>query len=339
MDGYDPSYTPPEFGLNNTGVICYLNSFLQVLASCTALTKAVLQNEEYLSRTATGAAVFSFVRGYHQNLTPNIEFRSAQVLTALVTDLRARRPNVKFGGGQESASEALVLILDMMEPATAAAAVAAGPVHSIESPITRLFLHRFRCDTYCCVCRKSVSKEIDHAVNFNLFHIDQLKVQPNSPKTFSQAICRQISATEDYKCAACAPSAAAPNPAAYRVYNLTMVPEIIVCVFNLYVGFGGVRQARYIPDRLEFPAVENGRVLRFRLVGQVEHAGSLSGGHYWARALRAHDQVFLLNDRSVTPASFASTPNTYMVFYHFDAECAETAQGGADTAQGGAETA
>ena len=324
MDPYDKQYVPGPFGLMNTGAICYLNSFLQMLASCSSLTKAVLGNEEYLSRTKTGAAVAMFVRSYAQKdgaapdtLRTDIGNRSAEVLRALVSDLRVRRPRVVFGAGQESASEALHHLLDMMEPPDDAPENARDEdstlVRSVNSPITRLFLHRFRCNIHCRACKQVVSQNTDYAVNFNLFHLDSLKIAPN-PQDFSKAVRLQVSSTTDYECPACR-----VKTTAFRVYNLTMIPEIIFCMFNLYVEYGGTRVARYVPDRLEFPSMAGGKLV-FRLVGQVEHGGSLAGGHYWARGLRAGERVYLLNDSSVTISSFAPTPYTYIVVFHFERE-------------------
>lgn len=340
MDPYDLSLAPQAFGLNNTGVICYLNSFLQMLAGCTSLVRAVLQNADYVSQTRTGAAMLAYFRAFsaideaghvvaRAQPAQDISLLSSSVLSALTDDLRARRPWVHFGGGQESASEALVHILDMMEPPRLSAEEEAAlisnkspadappgrPVEihvaSAESPITRLFLHRFRCELHCRKCRKVVSKETDYAVVFNLFHFDTLRVQPATVADFSKAVRLQVSETNDYTCPTCN-----EKTKAFRVYNLTMVPEIIVCSFNLYVGYGGVRRARYFPERVEFLAVDGGKLV-FRLVGQVEHAGSLSGGHYWARGLRAGERIHLLNDTGVSPTSFAPTPNTYMLAFHY----------------------
>jgi hypothetical protein len=339
MDEYRAELAPRPFGLNNTGVICYFNAFLQTLAGCTAFTRGVLLNADFLRRTATGAAIIDYVAAYTAarggaleagEPAAGIELRSSAVLRALVGDLAARRPNVRFGGGQESASEALIHLLDMMEPPRPAGAPLAGG--AAESPITSLFQHRFRCDIHCRRCRAVVSKTTDFAVNFNLFHLDHLRAPPADAAAFSKAVRLQAEAIDDYRCPAC-PCAAcggrpgeaaacagcgAPVPAAkaYRVYNLTMVPEIIYAMFNLYVGYGGNRRARFFPERLEFPARDGG-LLIFRLVGQVEHAGALSGGHYWARGLRAGGRSYLLNDTGVTPAPFAATPGTYIVVYHY----------------------
>jgi len=324
MEAYDPAAAPPAFGLNNTGVICYFNSFLQALAGCTSFTAEVLRaKQSYLCRTATGAAVADFVAAY--TAVPqraDLATRSAAVLHALVADLAVRRPAVAFGAGQESASEALVHLLDMMEPPDTA-----------DSPITRLFRHRFRCEVHCRGCKKVVSSEKDHAVHFTLFEMDGLKTPPTTVESFSRAVRRQVSRTEDYRCpscpcaacgtaaagegAACAACGVPRRPAAaIREYNLTMIPEIVFCMFNLYVGYGGARRARFFPPRLEFPG-RGDDILFYELVGQIEHSGSLSGGHYWARGRRAGGAVHVLNDGAVSPGAFIPTVNTYVVVYHY----------------------
>jgi len=355
MDAYDRDLAPRAFGLNNTGSICYFNGFLQTLVGCTAFTKGVLRNADYLRRTATGAAVVNFVMAYatifpngevsaRERLADGIELLSSAVLHALVSDLAVRRPHVCFGGGQESASEALVHLLDMMEPPRegrrreplgkplgSPLPNSISATESAENPITSLFLHRFRCDVHCRDCENVVSKTTDYAVNFNLFHFDQMRAQPVTVAEFSKGVRQQASITEDFRCPACVCKACGATPSegkcltcgtqmptttAFRVYNLTMVPEIIFCMFNLYVGFGGTRRTRQFPQRLEFPA-QGGGLLSFYLVGQVEHSGSLSGGHYWARGLRAGNCVHILNDTGVSPAEFVPTPNTYIIAYHY----------------------
>jgi len=338
MDAYDDRLVPGAFGQHNTGATCYFNSFWQMLIGCPAFTRGVLQNADYLRGSATGAAVVNFVTAYASSEAAcgrpadGVEFGSTLVLHALTKDLATRRPHVCFGGGQESASEALIHLLDMMEPQFTTDHVTDGSaIKSTASPITRLFLHRFRCDVHCRKCGNLVSNTTDYAVNFNLFHFDQLRVQPANAADFSKAVRLQASMTEDYRCPACpcttcgatpvegkCPTCRAPaaKTTAFRIYNLTMVPEIVLCMFNLYDGFGGAHRARYFPEHLEFPACGGG-LLVFRIVGQVEHSGALSGGHYWARGLRADGRVYLLNDTGVSPASFAPTANTYIVAYHY----------------------
>src|SRR5271166_1649456 len=97
MDPYDGGLAPPPFGLNNTGVICYLNSFLQMLAGCTSMARKILQNEEYLAKTETGRAMYNFFSAFTYLAVDNnyyardvaereIALLSSRVLSALMRD-------------------------------------------------------------------------------------------------------------------------------------------------------------------------------------------------------------------------------------------------------------
>jgi hypothetical protein len=358
MEAYDPALAPRAFGFRNTGAICYLNSFLQVLLGCTPFTRAVLANAAYMGRTRTGAAVLRLVRaaqaegagaagaaaGAAAGPAP-LEALSAELLGALVADLKARAPHVVFGGGQESASEALILLLDMMEApeekaekenavkekAEKAAPGAGGlPARTLASPITRLFLHRVRSATYCrapgCAGAPAalpVSRDVDHAVNFNLFRevIPGGAGEREAAEAFARALHSQDSRAAGYLCPRCK-----GRGEALRRSTLAMAPEILFCMFNLY----GDRPERAVPERFALPGADGGR-LGYRLVGQVEHAGTCAGGHYGARALRAGG-VFVLNDTGVSPGAFlARTRDTYIAVY-----CFEGASGGAAPPGGGA---
>jgi hypothetical protein len=292
----------------------------------------VLGNAEYMSRTRTGVAVLAFVNAYARrdgargSSELNCSNASAQVLAALVTDLAERRPYVRFGSKEECAHETLVHLLDMIEPAVPKASsgpastteLPATAVQSVDSPITRLFLHRYKCILHCKQCKKTVSSVTDVAVVFNLFHFDCLRAKPTTPKAFSEALCVHVSEVGDFKCPNCE-----VVTQAYRVYSLAMVPEIIICSFNLY----SERLVHYFPEKLPIPASAGGDHV-FRIVGQVEHAGNAWGGHYWARCLRTSGAVYVLNDTGVTattPNAFRPSAETYMVFYHYDHLGAELA--------------
>jgi ubiquitin C-terminal hydrolase len=323
MISYNAEVTPRAFGLVNTGVICYLNSFLQTLVSCTAFVETVLSNKEYLSKTRTGAAVYRFVEAAHATGTPPI---SADVSRALISDLKERRPNFRFGQGQESASETFTFIIDMMEPPRSA-----DQSVSVPSEVTNLFKNRFRCELHCRRCKSIVSTTTEYAINFNLFHIDA--APPRTPSEFSSAIRTHSSITEDYYCEKCTCDCGGAyieyrngkshtrkceqcgelqqKSTAVRVYKLTLIPEIIFCMFNAY----GAKISRYFPEEFEIPSVKGGSMI-YKLVGQVEHSGSLGGGHYWARCLR-QGGVFALNDTGISPSKFENTPYTYIVAYNY----------------------
>lgn len=325
---YDPAFVPARGeGLHNTGVICHANGLLQGLISCSAVVQAVLGNRDYLSRTPTGRAFYDFVYTAVEAARPagSAPFSagplayaqcSAMVLAALVSDLRARRPQTRYGPNQESASEGLVLLLDMMDdpdPAPVGVEVdektGAETVVYEENPISRLFYHRYEARVFCKKCETCVSEELDLSVQFNLFQYDTLQKQPRTPAEFGEMLLSHVSSLEGYRCEKCGERAGG-----LRHYRLRMIPEVLVCVFNLYDD-QRARAARYFPTRVPFPGLGGAQMI-YRQVAQVEQFGSRAGGHYTARGLRGDGQVCQFNDTSVSPSTFAPTPNVYMVIYH-----------------------
>jgi hypothetical protein len=323
---YDLRYVPQRFGLNNTGVICHLNALLQALVSCPAVVRATLEGRDYLAKTATGMAFHDFIAAAVPDArlpgrvpfegTTTLENSSAAVLRALTADLRARRPHCLYGPKQESASEGLVLLLDMLDdpdPCPLGIDVdektGAEKVVYEENPVARLFYHRCQAVVYCGACKVPVSDVTDIAVQFNLFHYDSLRKKPQTPAEFGEILRSRVDFLEGFRCDKCGKKAGS-----YRHYNLRMIPEVLVAVFNLYEDRRG-RAARYAPSRVPFPGV-GGTQLIYRQVAQVEHSGTRAGGHYIARGLRADGEAYHLNDTAATLSALGPTPNVYMVFYH-----------------------
>src|SRR6266702_2422158 len=112
LEAHDAKLAPEAFGLRNTGVICYFNSIMQAVISCTSFTRAVLAHAKFLAQTRTGASVVAFVRAYTEGSPPRarhppasgIEGATAALLECLQADLRERRPKTSFGAGMQSAS-------------------------------------------------------------------------------------------------------------------------------------------------------------------------------------------------------------------------------------------
>jgi ubiquitin C-terminal hydrolase len=342
MDTYQKEFVPPTFGLNNSGVVCHFNSLLQSLAGCPGLVKAVLSNPSYMEKTKTGKEFYAFINAFATldgaKKTPDagIELHSSNVLNALVADLRVRRPSVTFGASQESASEGLVLLLDMMEPPPAEKKEssegkekgkengkepkAEDKSKTEESPVTRLFLHRYRCELHCSGCKNVVASNTDLAVKFFPTHIDQMSTAPSTPSTFSDAVRRHVEPNEDYFCKECK-----KKQPGYRLYRLSMIPEIAVILFKVYHH---PRPKRFIPDKLEFPGMA-GETMNYRQVAQIEHYGVLSGGHYLAKVLRNDGKVYVANDNApAQPSMFmphSGNPNTYIAFFHYNGNTSKEA--------------
>src|SRR5438046_2511182 len=114
MEAFDEKYVLPAFGLHNVQAICHFNAMLQALLSCPSVVKAILTNREYFLATRTGTAMLAMVEAAQRD-PGAVGPHSGQVLQALLTDLRERRPNARLGASNESASEDFVMFLDMME--------------------------------------------------------------------------------------------------------------------------------------------------------------------------------------------------------------------------------
>jgi len=116
----------------------------------------------------------------------------------------------------------------------------------------------------------------------------------------------------------------AADGAAWRLYQLVRAPRVLVVLFDC---FG---RARATPPRARpFPVAFALDALRFRLVAQIEYAGSGRSGHYWGRFVRRSDSrsateraaelaVCRIDDAAVAPVpGFAPTIHTFLLVYHW----------------------
>jgi ubiquitin C-terminal hydrolase len=264
---FDEKKLPDAFGLYNTGSICYFNSLLQLLASCTSLQEVQFHNCNELLKCIS--EYIDMIK--NNNVNPNISFVILECLHKI---------NPNFGNGQESASEAFTLLLDS--------------INSIK--LISMFISRYRCVIKCKECNNISEEKKDYSVIINLFHIkDELK---------EENILKYKDLLNDYKCEECKKTGNAE-----REYRLTMTSEILTFCFNIYHD----KKTHKFPEYLTFPG--KGTNLTYKLIGQIEHSGSLNGGHYWSRVLRK-DGVYICNDNNFNKSNFTPTNTTYLIMYH-----------------------
>lgn len=190
-----------------------------------------------------------------------------------------------FGYGQECAAEGLTLLLD-----------------TIRAPaVTDVLTYRYRVGRVCFPCKAvaedSHKENLGHAIR--MFHYD-------GKESFIDALKLQVDELDhsEFACSC--------GNMQSRVYRLTMLPEVVVVQFNKFFG------KRLLPFPEEFVVDGTaGQKMKFRQVAQIEHSGSMHGGHYWALCRRA-DGIYCLNDQSCSRVpGFAPTVNTHMVFYSY----------------------
>jgi len=335
MDPYDPKLVPKPFGLNNTGALCYFNSFLQILAGCTSFTRQVLKNRELMDCTITGRAVYQFCDAYavvssdgavvaRQVPVEGIEMMSSKVFEALFADIRTRRPRFELSTGQDDVRMLVDMFVDMLE---VTAEGKDSRTSATENAVTQLFLHKYNLTTRCRSCKRAHNPPPEGKMAVFVMTPQRRRAPPTNPAEFAGWVRRAALWNEDYRCEGCLQKSTCVTE-----YNLAIVPEILICTFNLktdewmhthsvtgekIIGkASGERVANYFPERLEFPAIGGGTI-GFRLIGQAEHSGGNNSGHYWARGLR-DGGVCRLNDYSVSADSFGPSAETYLIAYHYD---------------------
>ena len=295
-----PSDIKPDimpFGLNNTGAICYFNSLVQALLSCKSIYKTIgdITIDSDLNKSITGRTFIQTIRTASTGSQNEQATSSSQLLAALISDLNERIGKTNFGRMQESASEGLVWLLDMMEQP-----------ESKNHPITKLFRHWYGVDFYCNKCNDIVSVQEDTGICLNLFFMDNWAKPIRDSYTFADAIRVHLSNMDkDYKCPRCK-----ERVNGFRRHTLLRAPEIFVCLFNQYAD----KKLRYFPQSFKIPSQTN-KPMTYHIVAQIEHSGSLGGGHYVCRGMRKNG-TFLFNDNSVSSeVPLEPSIGTYIIFY------------------------
>lgn len=278
---YEPEYVPDPFPQNNTGSICYFNTLIQCLLSLPSVNHTVLSVEggNYLLREYQRVLRAVLPREETTPHSDRLAFASNNILSALRSQLRG-----DFGTGQECANEAFVFLLQCFN----------------ETSVDNLFAVRYALAVECPKCAKVTSRSTTTSLHVELFSPAKIDTQ----ESFTDWLLSHESPLSYYKC-----ECGVVSDNVYRYECLRLVREIIAIVFNKYHA----KENKWFPEELHFPSGE--KSLKYRLCAQIEHAGSMHSGHYWAIVLRG-GKWYNCNDTSVEPATPGPTPNTYMVFYH-----------------------
>lgn len=279
----DSKFMVRPFGLHNTGVICHFNSLLQMLMSCTSLTQTVT-NQLVRSKGNNLLKMYA-------NLIHNQPEWSVHLIQELVKEMRNRKRSEMFGNLQESASEGLILLLEMMN----------------SQAIYHLFYHRYELRIICEKCGDVVSKTTDFEIHFEFF-LDNAAKYPKTADEFANYIRRHTSEVDEYTCEKCKNKAKNIT----RRHSLKMLPEILIILFNKY---GNKKDMVWYPNEMTFPG-KDGQRLRYKLVAEIKHSGTVNGGHYTSAGLR-NAGYFAFNDMSVMTSSPEPSANSYIIAYHF----------------------
>lgn len=293
-------------GFRNAGNTCFFNSLLQCLLSCTSIFDVLREHakEEHIAKNPLAKRLLAL---YDQSTKehPGVVNQSKNIWLEVLRFAQTRKDKVTMRlGQQEDAHEGLMMLLDIMESLPR---------------VRQLFVHRYRTRILCQRCEEFV---VDRREDNTVFEVqpdlknDQdprfSKIDPHYNKELSLNEFLRLqnsSVDKQHRCEKCGMTSMK-----FKTVNLCMVPEILPIAFKKYQ-----RKIRTpFPEILEFAAKgDPNRRFRYCLVAQSEHSGGPHGGHYWAICKRK-DGWYRLDDMSVTKATPGATPNTYMIFYHFE---------------------
>lgn len=268
------------FGLINTGSICYFNSILQTLLSCKYVINHILTAEPVNDMQAC----FKKHIKSAMNGAPDANF-SQELLMTLLKDM----PNSYKYYGQQSSSEFFLFLVDKLK-------------------LDHLFMHRHSKLIRCNSCRQVQTKK-DEAIHFEHFEDKPI----TDIESFFIKVERDI---DDYKCDNCAQVTNNQNTrgTCTVVTAATLIPEYLMIVYNKYF------RKPCIPFPNQFQKKDkDGAVLKYNAIAQIEHYGSLNGGHYLCRVRRDNNEFYECNDGGITLVNkLEATTSTYCVMYELE---------------------
>ena len=281
-------------GFNNTGIICWFNSLLQALISDQYFINILKNINDKNNPSNTLKELNNLIDKIDNN--ENIKDSSLQILRAIIVDLKNRKRNFDIGNSQQSSSEGLVLLLDMIN----------------NNQIDKLFNHHYEVVLKCDNNNEIISKE---RLTNNIFYLfDEKQLLERGLRNYiisHNDVLEENMIPESYK-----KKHVSKNKYS-RTYKLKYIPYIVIFALNRYFTDG----KRYIqrndsiklPDTFTLPSFNKKEIL-YKKISEIDHVGSLNGGHYVSRCLR-NDKIYLFNDINVSLSKLETLPSTYLTFY------------------------
>ena len=304
---YKSDFLLYPFGLYNNSIICYFNSLLQSLFTCTSITEYLLKNETKFINNNFMKLYINIIKKYINSSTEShylLENSNLILFNEFLNIIKNK--NIHFGYNQEDSGELLVLLLDIIN----------------DKYINSLFNHKYKCDIYCKCCKKIIGIKQDESIQFEM-DIEEInnnflkyKIDHNLPN-LNKYIRNNYSTLTGYECKNC------KNNNVIKINRLTTIPTIIVINLNKYL-----KKDNYnYPIELSFINKEINKLYKYKLLSTINHSGTMNYGHYISKCIRKNYeyknitdskyQVFVLNDNSYQKDTFKSDCNAYILVYHY----------------------
>lgn len=281
---YDPSEVPGIFKLESFGFFCYMNSLLQGLVSLSSVNSTLRKLDASNARNNLIAEMVKFINNKNRTV-PELPISNVKAFFGALKELQHKRgQEILQYGKQEDTQEGLTTILDAL-----------GPM------VSRHFEIRYVCEIICTNVRcghRSVpgdaGKQYTEPSEI-MIDLGRTDVELNTQKEVQDYLRRHEQYPRDYRCEKCGnTNTTRPGPTpksevivAHNVmqrYSLRRLNEVIVLYFKKYNDVGEAKELRYFPPALDFKAKQG--ILHYEPVAQLDHSGSIRGGHYVARVRR-----------------------------------------------------
>ncbi len=312
MIPYNKKFVPYPFGLHNSGAICWFNSLIQSLLSCSSFNELCLSDDKYKQNNILSEYITILQYGLglsndNRNVFPGQNH--SKIIALIRQSQHKSKSRVKLGSGQQDADEGLKLLIDAID----------------NRDVLELFQIRYRAHIYCGLCKNIHHSNPDvgdpnYTVEIAMDIFNDKKEEDHANIIQKYIIEHNEFIDNDYIC----PSCNKPGPK-MKIAKIKLIPEVLIILFKKYTNEinGRTVQVQALKKNIKFPKYLefNRGGLKYTLVSQCEHSGALGGGHYWAVSQRKQTmdilQSYNLNDTGVNPAEFRSTANTYLVFYNY----------------------
>ena len=304
---HNENYLLIPFGLYNNNIICYFNSLLQSLYSCTSINEYLLNNENKFKNNRFMIIYISIIKNHIMiEKAKDNNYNTEQNNLILFNEflMLVRGKNANFGYNQEDSGELLLLLLDIID----------------DKYIYNMFYNKYKCIIYCKQCKFihnipddiSVQFEIDVNTVNNKFLRSEIDKNLHN---LNKYIRNNYSNCDNYVCKNCK-----KNNTSIKINRLILIPTIIVVNLNKYV-----EKINYnYPSEIFFINKDECKKYNYKLISTICHSGNTNFGHYVSNSIRKHvknneiaTSVFELNDSSYKIHNFKPNDNSYILFYHY----------------------
>lgn len=267
---YNTKFTPRLFTLLNDGVICYLNSLIQSLMGCSSFNEYLLTKYK-----GDNKIVNEYLKLFNSNvIRDNDGFKdlicdARPILRELIScrSIESKKNNLRFNQ-QEDIDEGLTFLLSSIDG------------------IDKLFQINYKSEIVCTNCKHKSKPGNDnsyvepHQLFIDVDYKNILEQKDIETKLeLEKFIQKHVRIPHYYKCSNCGIQNGDKN-VIVQVYTLTSLSEVLVLLYKKYYK----KENRYFPNELNITIDD--KQVKYKLISQTEHMGSMFGGHYTAKCLR-----------------------------------------------------